>query len=31
MIMITSETFGIKTDITYVNASSKIINNKNNN
>ena len=31
MIMITSETFGIKTSITYVNANSKIINNKYNN
>ena len=31
MVMITSETFGIKTNIIYVNANSKIINNKDNN
>ena len=31
MIMITSGSFGIKTNITYVNANTKIINNKNHN
>ena len=30
MIMVTSETFDIKTNIIHMNANSKIINNKNN-